>query len=452
MTGGFGTNGAGGTIYNAAGTNSLGAFTIANTGSVSLSANIAYLNAAAGTTLNLTGAITQTSNSTSQNTISGGGIVSYSGSAFATGKFNVSGGTTFNTSGTLTTTVGTYTGVNDSVAGTTWNINAGSVINQNLGTTAPTTLFIGTSGGTGTVNMNGGTATFAALNIGNKFDGTNGDGNGTLSVNGGTLNINGAIKLGSAKSGVGTINLNTSGRLVITASAGQISRATGSSGTGGSGNINFNGGTLQYNATPATPAIAANITTTILEGGGTINTNGQAITIAGPILHGGTAAIDGGITKNGANTLTLSAANSFTGLLSITAGTVTAGANSALGTGSVTIAAGATLSLATGVTAAHADTLSTLTLTSATTSIVNLAGAAGTVQDTVGNLIIAGIVQAPGTYGATGSGAQFTSTDFTGTGFLLVTAVPEPSTYACVFVALVGLGVYARSCWARREA
>ena len=453
LTGGFGTTatpnpGTGATIYNGAGTNTInGPLIIGATGSTST----AFLSAAAGTTLNLTSTITQTTPATSNETVSGGGTVNYTGTGFATGKFNVAGaGTVFNASGTMSGFTGTYTGVADA-GGATWNVNGGTI----NGTAA--TLFVGNGGGTiGNFTVSGGgTASFAALNAGNNFNAGAADSTGTVTVGGATgglLNVTGAVRLGSNGAGVGTLNLNANGRIVIGSAAGTIARGTGVSGaTGGSGNLNFNGGVLQYNAAPNTPAIAANITTTILDGGATINSNGFAVTVASPILHGGTAAIDGGLIKFNAGILTLTAANTYTGPTTISGGTLLINANGGLSSSNVTLAAGVTLSLATGVTAAHSVTTSTLTLTSATTSTVNLAGPAGTVQDTVGNLIIAGVVQAPGTYGATGSGAQFTSADFTGTGFLLV-AIPEPSTYATMLVALGGLAVYARQRQTRRQA
>lgn len=57
---------------------------------------------------------------------------------------------------------------------------------------------------------------------------------------------------------------------------------------------------------------------------------------------------DGGLTKGGPGILRLAAANSFTGGLVATAGTIMAGNNGALGsaTGSTTIASGARLDVA----------------------------------------------------------------------------------------------------------
>ena len=81
----------------------------------------------------------------------------------------------------------------------------------------------------------------------------------------------------------------------------------------------------------------------------------------------------------------------------------------------------------------------TLTLASTTTSIVSLSGSG--VQDRVAALIVNGVTEPFGTYGAPGSGATFTNiADFTGSGEILVAAVPEPSTWAAL---VSGLGLLA---------
>ena len=98
-------------------------------------------------------------------------------------------------------------------------------------------------------------------------------------------------------------------------------------------------------------------------------------------------------------------------------------------------------------------TASTLKLTNATTSLVNLAGTG--VQDTVNSLVIGGVAQPAGTYGATGNLlATNTAADFAGTGLLTVlagpAAVPEPSTWAMLGVGVAGLGVVTLRQRARR--
>src|SRR5207247_1035475 len=63
---------------------------------------------------------------------------------------------------------------------------------------------------------------------------------------------------------------------------------------------------------------------------GIIDTNSNSVSIAG------VAAGAGGLTKNGAGTLTLTGNNTFTGSTTIAAGTLNANSSAALGDGSVT--------------------------------------------------------------------------------------------------------------------
>lgn len=419
------------------------------TGPITFSTGAAagFITAATATdVISLSGSISQTPTGAAGVTTAGLGTINYSGTAFAGGKFNINNAI-FNSSGAVTVAAnGTYFGI-DSATGATLNVTAGTF----NATAVSTFVGAGTTAAPlpGTVNLSGGTNTFTALNVGNGFAGT-GDSNGTVTFTGGVNTVNGIIRLGSTDAGTGTLNLNTGGRLIIGAAAGAIVRGTGTTGTGGSGNINFNGGVLQYNAAPTAPAIAANITTTILDNGATISTNGSNITIASPIGHGGTAAIDGGLTKaTNTGILTLSAANTYTGptLINTATGGTAANtglsitANGGLGSSNVTLAATTSLTLAAGVTAAHNNFLTSSLTLNATSSVVNLnAATAGTVQDTVGTLIVAGATETvAGTYGSTASGAANVLPEFTGNGVIQFTPVPEPSAWAMMSGGLGGL-------------
>lgn len=137
-----------------------------------------------------------------------------------------------------------------------------------------------------------------------------------------------------------------------------------------------------------------------------------------------------GINKTGLGNLTLGGTNTYAGGTTVSAGILNATANSALGAGDVEVFASSSLTLAAAVTNAVADT-ATLRLdgSGAGGGKLVLNGTNGTSQETVGALFLNGLQQAPGTYGATGSGASIIDdTHFTGTGYL--TVVPEPSTDA----------------------
>ena len=98
----------------------------------------------------------------------------------------------------------------------------------------------------------------------------------------------------------------------------------GSTGAGQSSQINFNGGTLRYGGGSPNGnflPVLTGLTTNVQAGGVIIDDNGQAITIAQPLLHDAALATpDGGLTKLGDGTLTLTGANTYNGPTTIAAG------------------------------------------------------------------------------------------------------------------------------------
>ncbi len=140
-------------------------------------------------------------------------------------------------------------------------------------------------------------------------------GTGSFIQTGGTNTLNsggtgGTLYLGEDAGGMGTYLL--SGGLLNTY------KIIGGSGTG---IFDFNGGTLQAGA--ADSAFMAGLTTANVQAGGAvIDTNQYDITISQPLLHDSVPAIDGGLTKIGAGTLTLSGSNGYTGVTSVDAGTL----------------------------------------------------------------------------------------------------------------------------------
>lgn len=142
--------------------------------------------------------------------------------------------------------------------------------------------------GTSTFTQNGGSVTFfsdAGFNVG-----------GT-----------GSLNLGNGGS-TGTYAYDLNGGTLTTPS---ISKAA----AGANGAFNFNGGTLV--ATGSTATFMQGLTAAnIRNGGAIIDTNNSDITIAQPLLDDGT----GGLTKQGAGTLTLAGANTYDGNTTVQSG------------------------------------------------------------------------------------------------------------------------------------
>jgi autotransporter-associated beta strand protein len=305
--------------------------------------------------------------------------------------------TTVNFSGasTLTITSG-YFGVGWQTAGSA--NTATVVLNQSGGTIDATNsgIEIGRFGTNATYNLSGGTLNYsgifrmanqtsgsvdpvAVLNItGGMFSGTTQAliGNATTGriatatvtvSNTGTFSVGNLALAGPNGNATATINLN----------GGTIKANNITQGAGGTGTFNFNGGQLyarQNHATFMTGLTRANVR----NGGAMINTDGFDITIGQALLHsniGGDAATDGGLTKLGAGTLTLSAANAYTGGTNINGGTLTlSGGNNRLPTGTtVNFTGTSTLDLG-----STSQTLANLTVNAGLTATIS--GASGTLQ------------------------------------------------------------------------
>ena len=146
----------------------------------------------------------------------------------------------------------------------------------------------------------------------------------------------------------GTYNLNGG-----TLRTNQISSGTipGGSGFGAVSNsvLNLNGGVIEANNGSAT--FLQGLTATYVRNGGVtfgvsaLSPN-VSVTVAQPLLHSnqsGDNAVDGGLTKSGAHTLTLTGANTYTGPTALNAGVLNAGSATALGVGGTITFAGGTL-------------------------------------------------------------------------------------------------------------
>ena len=169
------------------------------------------------------------------------------------------------------------------------------------------------------------------------------------------------------KSGRGTLILNQTntaggGANKTTLNEGVLEIADLDNIGGGTGGLTFAGGTLRLGSGFSDDLSTR--TVSFLQGGATLDMNGNSLVLANSIGGGGA----GGFTKTGTGDLTLNAAASYVGSTSFTNGTLTLGVNNALPSGTA-------LTLNSGTTAATLDlngfnqTLSGLTNTTNSSSL-----------------------------------------------------------------------------------
>ena len=130
---------------------------------------------------------------------------------------------------------------------------------------------------------------------------------GTLTINGGTVEVNSskATHIGASSGKTGTVNLN--GGILKTKRLVNL--------TGGTGKVNFDGGMLQANNTDNNGLFGNNVTVTVNELGGTIDSGNNAVKVPAPITGAGAMTFKGG------NTITHNAASTYTGGTTIELGT-----------------------------------------------------------------------------------------------------------------------------------
>ena len=416
-----------------------GAGTVALTntaGSLSGSASNAITGAltfnTAGATLTASGSGTVPSDG--QGIINLGGITATqaSGTVTVAANANLSGTATFNVANS-----GATLSLPGGLAGTAViaKTGAGTLVlgGENAGLTgtgtAATSFRQGTAGAT---PVSGGIISIGATNP----DPSNALGTGIFDANGGTLsNDTGApVTLAVTGISVGAQNAATTpGGLVFT-------------GSGANPAITVNGAISLYNGATAATAYVHTITVNV------------PTTFTGLLTASATTTTSRGLTFAGTSTLTLMGTTANTLFEPITiattgtnAGVIAAANGTFAANTSITINAGANLTISTGAMSGTVNTINDAALVSFASTggtfgriILNM----GSAQETVGGLYLAvsdGTLpagyQPAGTYGATGSGAQhIDNTLFSGTGLVNdladVTAVPEPSTWLAILTGL----------------
>lgn len=270
------------------------------------------------------------------------------------GTLNLQDNATVNATGTV------FVGKNSGTTGTV-NVTGGTF-------NSSTWITIGRYGGaTGHFNITGGTVNQtdagAGFNVGE-------NGTGTLTISGGTLNINGAgLNLSAEGRGTSDSRAYLNGGVIIAKRV--VQREFNASNYT---EFRFNGGILRAQTGAAVDFMSQHDLVSIDAGGAFIDSNGQAITIAQPLVG------SGALTKQGTGTLTLSGGNSYSGNTTVSAGTLTLTTPYLADASTVTITAGAVLSLS------HSAT------------------------DQVGALIIGGVSQPAGIYDATSNPGVITGT------------------------------------------
>jgi autotransporter-associated beta strand protein len=352
--------------------------------------------------------------------------------ALSTGPVTVNGGVwdvvSFNDAvGVVTLIDGSINGTTGVITGTSYAVQKGSISAIFAGTgialtksDTGTVVLSGLSTYTGSTTVTGGVLKYGVSNAlaggavtvnGGTFDisvysdvvgavtltdglitGTSGTLTGTsYAVQNGTVEaiLAGAVAL--TKSGTGTVTLSGTNTYtgVTTLSAGVLSVGTiGNGGTAGNlgaatnaaANLVLSGGTLRYTGTTASTdrnyiLTAATVSTIdIVQSGATLTISGASTNTTG------------GLTKVGNGTLKLSGLNLFTGLTTVTAGTLAYGANNALSTGALTVSGG-TLDMA-----SFSETLGAVTLTdgSMTGTTGVLTGSSYTLQNGIVSAILGG--------------------------------------------------------------
>jgi fibronectin-binding autotransporter adhesin len=165
----------------------------------------------------------------------------------------------------------------------------------------------------------------------------NATGVGSLTISSGSVNVGTLVQFGSGTGASGSLIVQGGSTLGTT----QIRSVSGA----GASSATFDGATLRVTAAPALGNLidqnGGNFTTSLGDSGLNVDTNSINSTIS--VVMGNKAGEVGVLTKSGAGSLTLTAANTFTGLTTVDAGSLVIGADGSLASTAYSVASGAVM-------------------------------------------------------------------------------------------------------------